>query len=136
MNHSDFSLHHASSHGWHLLGELELTIDPDSDRTVAKWLAAILSPLHLDADLLNRVLKSAQDATARATQTETVMRFEHTHLLVFVPSVQASTVQTWSFFRIEKVETATENEDPPDHSIELYLYAEEGRSSPGEFAHP
>jgi len=113
-----------NGNGWQILGELELTVNPDTDHTINKWLAATLSPLDLSADFLNKILTSAQDAAARAMQTKTVIKFPHTHLLVFVPEDRASKVQTWGFFRIEKIESAKAGESPPDHAIEFYLYLE------------
>jgi hypothetical protein len=122
MKHTDSSLSRASSPGWQILGELELTVNPDTDHTVGKWLAMILSPIDLPADFLNKVLKSAQEAAARAMQSETVMKFDHTHLLVLAPQDHVSKGQTWGFFRIEKIEGAKADESPPDHAIEFYLY--------------
>lgn len=110
----------ASAKGWQVLGELELIAGPDADRTVSKWLAVILGPLDLRADFLNKVLKSAQDASARAMQNG--VRFEHLHLLVFAPSTRSSNGQTWGFFRIEKVESAVADRMNSNHTIEFYLY--------------
>jgi len=112
-----------TGNGWQILGELELTVNPNADHTINKWLAATLSPLDLSADFLNKVLRSAQEAAARAMQTETVMKFQHTHLLVFAPEDHTSIGRTWGFFRIEKIEGAADV-DSPNHAIEFYLYLE------------
>jgi len=124
MKHTDSSIQRVSSSGWQILGELELAVNPDIDHTVGKWLATILSPLDLAADFLNKVLKSAQDAAARAMQSEAVIKFRHTHLLVFAAEARASKGQTWGFFRIEKIDGAAD-ENSPNHAIEFYLYVEE-----------
>lgn len=123
MQHTDSSPDHVSSPGWELLGELKLTVNPDTNYTVNKWLAVILNPLQLHADFLSKVLKSAQDATARAMQAKTVVKSQHTHLLIFVPADRVSNGHNWGFFRIEKVGNASK-QDYPDHSIEFYLYEE------------
>lgn len=111
-----------SAKGWQILGELELIAEPEAGHTVSEWLAVILDPLDLRADFLNKVLKSAQEVSARTIQNG--MRFEHLHLLVFAPSTRSSNGQTWGFFRIEKVAAATAGNTNPDHAIEFYLYVE------------
>ncbi|HLF74429.1 MAG TPA: hypothetical protein VI524_08795 [Anaerolineales bacterium] len=124
MKHTDPSLNSVSGPGWQLLGELELAVDPGADRTVSKWLTVILSPLNLHEEFMSKVLRSAEAAAARAMQTETVIKFQHTHLLIFIPAERPSNGQTWGFFRIEKIETPTDEESTQDHAIEFYLYLE------------
>jgi hypothetical protein len=121
MKHTDSSHHSVPSPGWQILGELELTVNPDTDRTVGKWLGIILSPLALPADFLNQVLMSAQEAAMGAMQSETALKFEHTHLLVFGPERLDAKGQTWGFFRIEKI-AKTGDGIYPDHTVEFYLY--------------
>lgn len=122
MEHPDTSHLHVSSPGWQLLGELELAANPDTEPTVGKWLSVMLSPLNLRAEFMNKVLKSAQEATQRALPAEAVIKFDHLHLLVFVPLEHGSKGGTWGFFRIEKVEHAAVGNKEPDHAIEFYLY--------------
>ena len=124
VKHIDSSTDHLSETDWRILGELELPIGAEADGVVSAWLAEILNPLGLHTDFLNKVLKSAQDAAARSIQAETMMAFEHIHLLVFAPRENASKGKTWGFFRIEKVGTPITNKNPYDHSIEFYLYPE------------
>jgi hypothetical protein len=124
MKHPDSFLQRVSSPGWQILGELELTVNPDADHTVGKPLEMIISPLDLPADFLNKVLKSAQDAVASAMQSDAVIKCRHTHLLVFAAEARASKGQTWGFFRIEKIDGAADI-DSPNHAIEFYLYMEE-----------
>lgn len=124
MQHRDSSLDQVLGPGWALLGELELAVKPDTDRTVNKWLMVILSPLRLHADFVKKVLKSAEEAAARAMQNETVLKLQHTHLLVFVTADHPSSRQNWGFFRIEKIAAKTDDQARLDHDIELYLYRE------------
>ena len=109
---------------WQILGELALPVGSNADDRITVWLAETLNPLNLHADFVNKVLKSAQDAMARAMQVEFVTEFAHIHLLVFAPADRASKGQTWGFFRISKIEGAKGDESPPDHAIEFYLYVE------------
>jgi hypothetical protein len=106
---------------WQVLGELELPIG--SDDAIESWLVETLSPLTLHTDFLNKVLKSAQEVAARAMQADALMQFKHVHLLVFAPPDYASNRHNWGFFRIEKVENAS-HQDDPNHVIEFYLYLE------------
>ena len=109
---------------WQVLGNLELPIGSGTDDVIASWLVETLSPLNLHTDFLNKVLKSAQEATARAMQAEVVIQFKHVHLLVFAPPDHTPSSDNWGFFRIEKVENARD-QDYPNHAIEFYLYLEE-----------
>ena len=109
---------------WHVLGEFELPFGMDVHSIIHVWLSDILTPLDLDVNFLNKVSKSAEEAAVRAIQTETVMKYQHTHLLIYISADRPSNGGTWGFFRIMKVETTAENEDPRDHSIEFYLYLE------------
>ena len=85
-------------------------------------LTELFSPLHLDVNFLNRVLRSAQDAVARVMQVESMTKFEHIHLLVFVPADRISNGQICGFFRIEKIEGTNQGENPPGLAVEFYLY--------------
>ncbi|HJR81942.1 MAG TPA: hypothetical protein VJ821_17850 [Anaerolineales bacterium] len=124
MKHTDTSLHHASTADWQLLGEFQLTLKLDASQAVSEWLAVTLDPLQLHADFTSKIVKSAEEAAARAMQSETVMKYQHTHLLIYIPANRPATGGTWGFFRIEKVGTDTERGSPRDHSIEFYLYLE------------
>jgi hypothetical protein len=123
MQHNNSDLHQISDPGWQILGELELTTELDTDRAVNKWLVVLLGRLNLHSDFLDHVLKSGQEAVSRAIQAEGVKKFEHLHLLIFVPADQSQNNQNWGFYRIEKVEWKAGKANP-DHAIEFYLYQE------------
>ncbi len=95
----------------------------DVPAIVSKWLAVILSPLVLHEDFVNKVLTSAKEALSRALPAANDARFDHLHLLVFAPIDLDARRQNWGFFRIEKLEHATDTA-APDHTIEFYLYLE------------
>lgn len=109
---------------WQIVGELELPFGVDAHSMISAWLLEVLAPLHLDVGFLNKVLRSAEDAAARAMRTETVMKYQHTHLLIHIPVSRPASLQTWGFFRIDKVEPGVDNANFRDHSIEFYLYLE------------
>lgn len=100
---------------WQLLGELKLALGSRADGAISAWLTELFKPLQLHPDFLNRILKSAQDATARLLQAG--LPLEHIHLMIFVPQDRAAAGQSWGFFRIEKTQD-------PDHAVEFYLYPE------------
>lgn len=124
VKHTDPSLSHVPDIAWQILGELQLPTRSNADVSIDAWLTEILSPLQLHSGFMDRILKSAQDATARFIQAEPTKAFEHIHLLVFVPRHNDVRGNTWGFFRIEKAETQTAKKNPGDHSIEFYLYLE------------
>ena len=109
---------------WQILGQLKLPVGSNADDPIRIWLMEILAPINLPVNFLDKILKSAQDSARRAMQAESLMKFEHIHLIIFVPSGHVSKRRTWGFFRIEKAETPSGDGKPVDHSIELYLYLE------------
>ena len=115
------SIHQISSPEWQTLGQLELRVGLDAEHTVNKWLTVVLSRLDLRADFLGKVLRSAQEAVSRAMQVESERKFEHLHLLIFIPSDFMQNSSNWGFYRIERVEPAVGKANP-DHTIEFYLY--------------
>jgi hypothetical protein len=123
-NQTDRAISYGSGTDWQIVGELELPLGVDAHSRINAWLLDVLTPLHLHIDFLTKVLKSAEDATERSIQTETVMTYRHTHLLIYVPANRPLNAQTWGFFRIEKAATSAENELSPAHSIEFYLFHE------------
>jgi hypothetical protein len=124
MKQDELSHDTPSLTGWQKLGELELPVGSSAVERINAWLSHILIPLHLHVDFLNKVLQSAQDVAARLKQTEMVIKYQHTCLLLYIPENRPLNVQTWGFFRIEKVETAAENENSCDRLIEFYLFLE------------
>lgn len=124
MKQIDPSTNRYSGTDWRILGELELSVGSETNGVVGMWLTEILSPLDLHEEFLNRLLKSAQDATERAFHVKAGVMFEHIHLLIFVPPERASRDKIWGFFRIEKIENATGGITMAAHAIEFYLYVE------------
>jgi hypothetical protein len=110
--------------GWQILGEMELPLGTSMADALHAWLKEILHPLNLQAELINKIITSAQDAVARAVHAGFMHKFEHIHLMVFVPSEQQAKERTWGFFRLEKIEAAKEGQTDGDHAVELYLYGE------------
>lgn len=115
---------HSPDTGWQILGELELPAGASVEDALYAWLTEILHPLHLPAELLNKIIVSAQEAVARATRAGIVQKFEHIHLMVLVPATHKEQERTWGFFRLEKIEDAKAPRTAGDHAVELYLYGE------------
>lgn len=115
----------APSPNWELLGELELRLNVNEDSRVGEWLTMILSPVNLPMDFTSKIVTSAEEAAARAMQSETMIKYQHTHLVIYVPVERSAQGRTWGFFRIEKTGAdGGANGSPLDHSIEFYLYLE------------
>ena len=109
---------------WRLLGDLELPLSASVEDALTDWLTALLLPLTLQTDLLNKTIISAQEAVARAMYSEVSTAFGHIHLSVFVPAAFTTHGHTWGFFRIEKIDNPESDDSHPNHVIELYLYQE------------
>jgi hypothetical protein len=108
-----------------LLAELEVPVDSNATGTIHSWLIQILTTLNLGTDFLNRISKSAQEAVLHTTEPDGVaLASGHIHLLVYAPHASERDGKTWGFFRIDKVDSRSENQTLPGHSIEFYLYVE------------
>ena len=117
MNNSNAS-HNIPNTDWQMLGKLELPVGSRIEEAIHAWLSDVLHPLALQAQFLNQILQSAQDAAGRAMQSERAAEFRHLHFLVHAPKYPAPHKQTWGFFQIEKMGNSH------DHAIEFYLYLE------------
>ena len=111
---------------WQMLGELILSVGSKPDELIALWLKELLAPLDLHENFVTRVLQSAQNYAGRALGPDADAHFSHIHLSIFGPDEWTSKGQTWGFFRIEKIDRAGENLAHPDHTVEFYLYREQG----------
>lgn len=115
---------HTPNSGWQILGELELPVGASVEDALFAWLTEILLPLDLPADLLNKIIISAQDAVAHAIHAEIMHKFGHIHLVIFAPSKRDEKEEAWGFFRLQKIEYAKENQNYGDHVVEFYVYSE------------
>lgn len=109
---------------WNMLGETELPTTSSTDRLMRSWLTATLSPLSLNEDFLNKILRSAEDSVGRALQQNAGMGIGHIHLSIFAPYENTFKENTWGFFRIEKIDSTETNQGHLDHNVEFYLYVE------------
>ena len=115
---------HNPGAGWQSLGELELPVGASMENDLHAWLTDILYPLNLQAELLDKIFVSAKNAVTRSVDAETMLKFEHIRLMVFVLSAQDKKEQAWGFFRLEKIEDSKDEQTGGDHAIEFYLYGE------------
>ncbi|HSK65335.1 MAG TPA: hypothetical protein VK888_00285 [Anaerolineales bacterium] len=109
--------------GWQLLGEQVLPLGADLQDEISEWLIRLLRPHSLHEDFLNKLIDSAKEAVRRAALADTVEQTGHLHVLVYIRNGE-SAVQTWGFFRIEKIEEPNDGQDVPGHAIDFYLYPE------------
>ena len=109
--------------GWQLLGEQVLPVGADLQDAASDWLVRLLRPHRLHEDFLNKLIDSAKEAVLRAALVDTVEQTGHLHVLVYIRN-GPSAVQTWGFFRIEKIEEPNDGQGVPGHAIDFYLYPE------------
>ena len=122
MNHQA----HIDSHNsnWELLGELELPLRAGQNEAIHDWLERMLEPLKLYEDICRRVEMSLQEAAARILDSHSEGKTHHVHLKIYLPVERTSKGKNWSFFRVEKMEEHSHDEQIPDHAVELYIYLE------------
>jgi hypothetical protein len=130
VNYLDPQPNHLPQTDWRKLGELKLQTGSNPDGSINAWLTHILSDLSLPNDLVNKLLKSMEDAAVRVLSAEALL--EHLEIVVLAPADLASQGQTWGFFRVERISTDPNIEDSQGHSIDYYLYLD--RNS-GEYKH-
>lgn len=120
----DRSHSHNPDTDWQNLGELELPLGALARSMLDTWLLDVLTPLHLNAEFLNKILLSAEEIAMRAMHADMLIPYQHTRLLIFIPSNRPLNEQTWGFFRIEKVELVEEHVNFIHNTIEIYLFPE------------
>jgi hypothetical protein len=123
MNITDPAHNKSPRDDWKILAELELPAGSKIEDIIHARLIHILKPLNLHADFVHKILKSAQEAAARAFQVDGTMKSDHIHLVIYTQPEPASNGRNWGFFRIEKTEGAADT-DFQNHAIEFYLYTE------------
>jgi hypothetical protein len=107
---------------WRKLAEFELLAGQARWDTIQTQLIEVLGRLHLDEDFLNRVLKSAQKATAHFMGAQ-LQSDRKIHLLFFAPKEHRSNGQSWGFFRTEKLQ-GQPADNRPQPIVAFYLYPE------------
>lgn len=123
VNHIDPQHNHLHQTDWRKLGELKLRAGSNPDGSIETWLTHILSDFSLPNDLVNKILKSMEDAAVRILFLDGAeAQPEHLEIVVLAPADLVSQGQTWGFFRVERTSTDTNIEDSQGHSIEYYLY--------------
>jgi hypothetical protein len=123
MKHTDHFSQPVQEPGWQLLGEQVLPVGTDLQDTISDWLVLVLRPHQLNEAFLTKLIESAKEAVLRAALADTVEQTGHLHVLVYIRN-GPSAVQTWGFFRIEKIEEPKDGQGVPGHAIDFYLYPE------------
>lgn len=103
---------------------MKLALGENVEAVLYTWLMDLLEPLDLQAELVNKIIASAQDAFARATQTDLTFQFEQIRLEVFIPEKRGARKKAWSFFRLDKIEDTSNEHVGSNHAVEIYLYGE------------
>ena len=133
MTSNDPSHNQVSRTDWRKLGELKLQTGSNPDGSIKTWLTHILSDFSLSNDLINKLLKSMEDAAVRVLVPDgTEAQLEHLEIVVLAPEDLVPQGQTWGFFRVERTSTDSEADDSPGHCIDYYLYLDR---KPGEHRH-
>ena len=104
---------------WQLLGELKLSDAANAEAAIHAWLVETLAPLHFPVDFLTRIKKSVLEAALNLIESD-LQEHNHVHLLIFTRKHENTSLHAWGFFRIEKLDGATQ--EKLNHTIEFYLY--------------
>ena len=109
---------------WLPLGELILPIGENPDEAIHQWLPEILFPLQLSEDFLERVIRSAQESSERAMQTQEEHPAGQISLCLFIPLTLTASESTWGYFSIAKLTNQDNEQESSSPAIHFYLYVE------------
>lgn len=114
---------HLPQTNWQSLGQLKLVAGSNPDGTIKAWLIDALSDVRLPEDMINRLLASIEEATARVVSPDIRERqFDFIEIVILINSLQTPKGHTWGFFRVERASTDPLNERAKGHCVEYYLY--------------
>jgi len=123
VNYIDPSHNQLPRTDWQILGELQLRVGSNPNGIINQWLTKVLGPFSLPDDLVNKILRSMEDAAVRILSPDIAERkFEYLDIVVLAPAGLASKGQTWGFFRVERTSADTKIENANGHCVEYYLY--------------
>lgn len=114
---------HLRRTNWLNLGQLKLVAGSNADGTIKTWLMNTLRDFSLPGDLVNRLLASMEEVTARVLSSDSMeAQFEHLEIAVLAQAGETSKGHIWGFFRVERAATDPLNERSKGHCVEYYLY--------------
>jgi hypothetical protein len=123
MKRTDSSFNDYPVTGWQLLGRLNLSRDLDIEPTIHAWLLETLQLINLHMEFFKKLSLSVKSSAVNSLEPHHEKQaLDHIHLLLFVRRKQETESRSWGFFHIEKLEGSTNENGPPDHSIEFYIY--------------
>lgn len=117
---------HLPQTDWRKLGKLKLLAGSNRDGSIKGWLTHILSAFSLPDDLVNKLLKSMEDAAQRVLiPGGAEAQLEHLEIVVLARADLVSQGQTWGFFRLERASADSQLDGTKGHCVEYYLYLDQ-----------
>jgi hypothetical protein len=111
---------------WQILAELDLLITTGFESQLQTWMLETISPVGIDPELLNKILKSALEAISRNVNSNwKEMNSVSIHLRLYISlevPIRADTKRNWGFFRIDKLGFTSIGDDHVEQLIEFFLY--------------
>lgn len=123
MTHFEPPYQHLPITNWQRLGQLKLGAGSNPNGTVKAWLTGALIDFRPSEGLVNRLLASIEEATARVLSPDLGERkFDFLEIVILVPPLQTPQGRTWGFFRVERASTDPLSERAKGYCVEYYLY--------------
>ena len=115
---------------WRKLGYLKLRADSNPDGSIKTWLTHIVSDLGLPNGVVNKLIKSMEDAAVRVLIPDGAeAQPEYLEIVVLAPADLVSQGQIWGFFRLERASADSQLDGTKGHCVEYYLYLDQKTQS-------
>jgi hypothetical protein len=112
--------------GWKTLAEIIFPAGPNLEGQIQTWLFESLHLLGLQQGLLNKITRSAWEATAEmenpnSKEAEVSLIQLRVYTLPQIPP-KSGTRRNWGFFRVKKRGIKSAESERPNHLVEFFLY--------------
>jgi hypothetical protein len=125
VNYAESSKRKTPGNNWLPLGQLKLSVDLTFDEAIDNWLSKTFESFDLPSDLFDRLKISIKETISRLNTTS-----DHSHIssitIYISDEVKADLLSNnyWGFFRLEKVDSKSDEQTSIEHIIDFYLYLE------------
>ena len=125
MIHADSSKKKPPGNNWLPLGQIKLSAESTSDESIDNWLLTTFESFGLPSDLFDRLKASIKKVVSRLNTAPNQSHASSINIYIS-DDVKTGLLSNnyWGFFRLEKVDSKSDEETSVEHVIDFYLYLE------------